>query len=86
MLKIKPCAKSMQRQAVVDFLLTMPERQFEQMLDSVLFNSSEHPDEIWIYSKSSYYENLSQFMCHSSYPECTHKFAFGMMTDVVKKE
>ena len=85
-MKISTCAKNRQRQAVEDFLLYMPELQFERMLDSLLFNNDEHPQEIWICSGPSSYEVLDANMRYSSYPKCRQMFSFGANDSVVRKE
>ena len=85
-MKISTCAKNMQRQAVEDFLLNMPELQFERMLDSLLFNNDEHPLEIWICSGPSSYEVLDANMRYSSYPKCRQTFSFGANDSAVRKE
>lgn len=85
-LKIEACAKSMQRQAVEDFLLKMSDQQFERMLDSLLFNSDGCPLEIWIRSDRQSYEMLNTNMQYSSYPKCRQTFTFGDRNSAVRKE
>ncbi len=85
-LKIEACAKSMQQQTVENILLNMTDRQFEMMLDSVLFNNDEYPLEIWIRSDRQSYEMLNTNMQYSTYPKCRQTFTFGDRNSTVRKE
>lgn len=69
-------------QNVAESLLGMPEVEFGRMLDSLLFNTSGNPLEIWIRSQHSSYEELPVNMQYSSYPKHSQTFTFAATEDI----
>lgn len=82
--KMDKCPKSRQRQAVTEWLLNMPEAQFEQILDSMLFNRPDDvPSLVFIRSTAGSYESLSLDYGVSSFPKHSQTFSFGTKDDTI---